>query len=264
MSVSRFLFSITVICGLCLLAMAQSGATNSRTAGREYGVNLTFAVYQYDAKRSGTLEEVTRLTGTFSTPEEESAYLKEKHKLEEVVARHIRSVGLRSNESFSDAVLLGPEYMVFSITPREVVRGRMKLDLRVRYANEPVLDIKSVEFENYETVILRGGQGMFGVKYFVGAGGRQESAPVERTLLVSVTPEISPLSNLRNLPEQLSRPTDEYGNAIKTEDADRFTPPVALERTALKFESTISVRGSVTLTGVVTPEGKITNVRVLR
>jgi TonB family protein len=264
MSVSRFMRSITTIFALCVLAMAQSGATNSRIAGREYGVNLTFAVYQYDAKRSGAVEEVTRLTGTFSTPAEESAYLKEKHKLEEVVARHVRSVGLRSNESFSDAVLLGPEYMAFSITPREVVRGHMKLDLRVRYANEPVLDIKDVEFENYETVILRGGQGMFGVKYFVGAGGKQESAPVERTLLVSVTPEISPLSYLRNRPEQLSRPTDEYGNAIKTEAADRFTPPVALERTALKFESTIRVSGSVILTGVVSPEGKITNVRVLR
>ncbi|HEX8186377.1 MAG TPA: energy transducer TonB, partial [Blastocatellia bacterium] len=102
------------------------------------------------------------------------------------------------------------------------------------------------------------------VKYFIGAGGRQESAPVERTLLVSVTPEIIPLANLRNRPEQLSRPTDEYGNAININETDRFTPPVALERMAPKFESTISVRGAVLLTGVITPEGKITNVRVLR
>jgi TonB family protein len=244
--------------------MGQSGSTSSRTTGREYGVNLTYAVYQYDAKRSPPLEEVTRLSGTFSTPQEESAHLKDKHKLEEVVVRHVRSVGLRSNETFGDAVLLGPEYMVFSLTPREVVRGHMKLDLRVRYANEALLDIKNVEFENFETVALRGGHGMFGVKYFIGAGGRQESAPVERTLLVSVTPEIIPLANLRNRPEQLSRPTDEYGNAININETDRFTPPVALERMAPKFESTISVRGAVLLTGVITPEGKITNVRVLR
>lgn len=264
MSVSKFLFSIITLCALCLQATAQSGSTNSRNTGREYGVNLTFAIYQYDAKRSPALEEVTRLSGTFSTPQEEAAHLKEKHKLEEVVARHVRSVGLRSNETFGDAVLLGPEYMVLSITPRDIVRGYMKLDLRVRYANEPLLDVKNVEFENFETVMLRGGQGMFGVKYFVGAGGRQESAPIERTLLVSVTPEIAPLANLHNRPEQLSRPTDEYGNAVSTKETDRFTPPVALERKAPKFESTISVRGSVLLTCVITPEGKIINVRVLR
>ena len=264
MSVSRFLFSIIIICAVCLLASAQSGSTSSRNSGREYGVNLTFAVYQYDAKRSPALEDVTRLSGTFSTAEEESAHLKDKHKLEEVVARHVRSVGLRSGETFNDAVLLGPEYMVFSLTPREIVRGHMKLDLRVRYANEPLLDVKNVDFDNFETAVLRGGQGMFGIKYFVGAGGRQESVPIERTLLVSVTPEIAPLAYLRNRPEQLSRPTDEYGNAIATKETDRFTPPVAVERKAPKFESTISLRGSVLLTCVVTPEGKITNVRVLR
>jgi TonB family protein len=264
MSVSRFLFSIAVVCSLYPPAFAQSGATSSRNTGREYGVNLTFAVYQYDAKRSAVLEEVTRLPGTFSTPEEETAYLKDKHKLEEVVVRHVRSVGLRGNESFSDAVLLGPEYMVFSLTPREVVRGHMKLDMRVRYANEPLLDVKGVEFDNFETVMLRGGQGMFGLKYFVGGGGRQESAPVERTLLVSVTPEIAPLSSLRNRREELSHPVDEYGNPTTLKDGDRFTPPVAVERVAPKFESARAVRGAVLLTAVVTPEGKVSNVRVLR
>jgi TonB family protein len=264
MSVSKFLFSIVIVASLCLPALAQSGATSSRNTGREYGVNLTFAVYQYDAKRSPALEETTRLTGTFSTAAEEIAYLKDKHKLEEMVVRHVRSVGLRSNESFSDAVLLGPEYMVFSLTPHEVVRGHMRLDMRVRYANEPLLDVKNVEFESFETVMLRGGQGMFGVKYFVGAGGRQESAPVERTLLVSVTPEIAPLSNLRNRREELSHPVDEYGNPVKTKDDDRFTPPVALERVAPKFESTVAIRGAVLLTCMITPEGKISNVRVLR
>jgi TonB family protein len=207
---------------------------------------------------------MTRLSGTFSTPQEEIAYLKDKHKLEEVVVRHVRSVGLRGNESFSDAVLLGPEYMVFSLTPREIVRGHLKLDLRVRYANEPMLDVKGVEFDSFETIMLRGGKGMFGLKYFVGAGGRQQSAPVERTLLVSVTPEVAPLSSLRNRREELSHPVDEYGNPVKTKDDDRFTPPVALERVAPKFESTIAFRGVVLLAGIITPEGKISNVRVLR
>jgi TonB family protein len=245
-------------------ANAQSGTGGARGGGRDYGVNLTFAVYQYDAQRSPELKEVTRLSGTYSSAQEEIAYLKDNNKLQEIAVRHIRSVGLRSGETFNDAVLLGPEYMVFTLTPRDVVRGYLKLDLRVRYANEPLLETRGVEFENYETVVLRGGKGMFGLKYFVGGGGRQDSVPVERTLLVSVTPEIVPLTNLRNRPQELSHPVDEYGGLIATKEGDRFTPPVALERVAPQFEAGRSVRGAVLLGGVVTPEGKIINIRVLR
>ena len=249
---------------LSIPAGAQSGAGGVRTGGREYAVNLTFAVYQYDAERSPAMEEVTRLSGTYSTAQEEIAYLKDKNKLQEIAVRHIRSVGLRSGETFNDAVLLGPEYMVFTLTPRDVVRGYMKFEMRVRYANEPLLDVKGVEFGNFETVMLRGGKGMFGVKYFVGGGGRQESVPTERTLLVSVTPEIVPVVNLRNRPGELSHPVDEYGGPIQINQGDRFTPPVALERVAPQFEAGRTVRGAVLLGGVVTPEGKIINIRVLR
>ena len=245
-------------------AFSQSGATSSRATGRDYGVNLTYAVYQYDAQRSSAIEEVTRLSGTFSSAEDEIAHLKDKYKLEEVAVRHVRSAGLRSGETFNDAVLLGPEYMTFWVTPREVVRGYMKFDLRVRYANESILDVKGVELENFETVALRGGKGMFGAKFFVGAGGRQENAPIERTLLVSVTAEIVPVASLRNRREQLSHPVDEYGRPIKMEESDRFTPPVPLTRVSPKFEAGRGVRGSVLLTGVVTVEGKITNIQVLR
>jgi len=250
--------------GFVITASAQSGAGGVRPGGREYAANLTFAVYQYDSGRSPSMEEVTRLSGTYSTAEEEIAYVKDRHKLQEIAVRHVRSVGLRSGETFNDAVLLGPEYMVFTLTPRDVVRGYMKLDIRVRYANEPLLDAKGVEFGNFETVMLRGGKGMFGVKYFVGGGGRQESVPTERTLLVSVTPEIVPVANLRNRPGELSHPVDEYGGPIQITAGDRFTPPVPLERTAPQFESGRTVRGVVLLGGVVTPEGKIINIRVLR
>lgn len=253
-----------LLLGPVLTATGQSGAGGARAAGHEYAVNLTFAVYQYDAQRSPAMQELARLSGTYSTAKEELAYLKDKYKLEEPSVRHIRSVGLRGDETFNDAVLLGPEYMVFTVTPRDVVRGYMKLDLRVRYGNEPLLDVKSIEFENFETVVFRGGKGMFGAKYFVGPGGRQESAPAERTLLVSVTPEIVPVTNLRNRPQELSRPVDEYGGAIQTKEGDRFTPPVTLERVPPRFEAGRAVRGSVLLGGVVTPEGKISNIRILR
>jgi len=269
---SQVVINLLVICVSSLIilwqaeaaTLGQSGAGGVRSSGREYAVNLTYAVYQYDASRSSPIDEVTRLSGTYSTPQEEIAYLKENNKLQEIAVRHIRSIGLRSGESFNDAVLLGPEYMVFTITPRDVVRGYMKLDMRVRYANEPLLDAKGVELGNYETVMLRGGKGMFGVKFYIGTGGRQESAPTERTLLVSITPEIIPVSNLRNRPQELSHPVDEYGGKIEIKQTDRFTPPVPLERVAPRFESGRSVRGAVLLGGTVTPEGKIINIKVLR
>ena len=260
---SLWLMLFVLLCQV-LTATAQSGGGGVRPDGKEYAVNLTFAVYQYDALRSSAMQELTRLAGTYSTAQEEIAYLKDKYKLDELAVRHIRSIGLRSGESFNDAVLLGPQYMVFTVTPRDVVRGYMKLDVRVLYGNEPLLEMKGVAFDNFETVVLRGGKGMFGAKYFVGAGGRQESVPAERTLLVSVTPEIIPVANLRNRPLELSHPVDEYGGAIHIKEGDRFTPPVTLERVPPVFESGRAVRGSVWLGGVVTPDGKISNIRILR
>jgi TonB family protein len=261
---ARVLAAAWLVAAFSGWAMAQSNPAGGRPSGRAYGVNLTFAVYQYDANRSPSIDDVLRLGATFTTAEDEIAYLKDKYKLEEVEVRHIRSVGLRSGETFNDAVLLGPEYMVFSVTPSDVIRGHMKLDMLVRYANQPLLELKETAFGNFETLAFRGGKGTFGIKYFIGAGGRQESAAMERTLLVSVTPEIVPLSNLRNLPAELSHPVDEYGGAIDLRESDRFTPPVALERVVPTFQAAGGFHGSVLLTGVVTGEGKITNIQVLR
>jgi TonB family protein len=250
---------------LSVAAFAQSGNTYNNGGGRgEYGVNLTVAIFQYDPQRSAAIEEVTHLSGTYSTAEEELGYIKDKQKLDDMAVRHVRAVGLRSNETFNDAVLLGPEYMTIAVTPVEVIRGFMKLDIRVRYANQPLLDMKNIEFENFETVLLRGGKGMFGAKYYIGAGGAQQSAPIERTLLVSVTPQIVPVANLQNRPQQLSHPVDEFGAPVAMKESDRFTPPVPLDRVVPKFESGRPVRGSVLLAGVVTPEGKITNIRAVR
>jgi hypothetical protein len=244
--------------------VAQSGAARSHVASQASGVNLTFAIYQYDASRSPALEPVATMTQTFSSAKDELAYLRDKQKLEGVEMRHVRSVGLGAGETFTDAMLLGPEYMVVSVTPIELQRSSTKLDVKVKYANEPLLDAKAVHAANFETVMLRGGKGMFGIKYFVGSGGRRESAPMERTLLVSVTPEIVPASGLRNRPEEISRPVDEYGASITLKEGDRFTPPVALERVVPKFDSERALRGTVLLGGVVTPEGKIININVLR
>ncbi|HEY9232546.1 MAG TPA: energy transducer TonB [Blastocatellia bacterium] len=267
MDVRKLISLFIAIIALSAPTSAQSGATSNptnRASGREYAVNLTFAVYQYDPQRSPAIEEITRLNGTYSSAEDEMAHIKEKRKLDELAVRHVRAVGLRSGETFNDAVLLGPEYMTLTVTPREVVRGLMKLDVKVRYANQPLLEVKDVEVESFETVLLRGGKGMFGVKPYIGAGGAPQSAPIERAMLLSVTPEIVPLMNLRNRPEQLSHPVDEFGRPLAMKEGDRFTPPVAVERVAPKFDSGRPVRGAVLLAGTVTPEGRIINISVVR
>ncbi len=264
MKVLSWVLTIIVTVMLAESAKSQSGTSRPRSGARGYGVNLTYAIYQYDAVRSPEMGEVTLLAQTFSAAKDELSHLKEKYKLEGVEIRHIREVGLESEESFNDAVLLGPDYMLVTVTAREIARGEMKLDVRVRYANQPLLDKKGVEMGSFETAVLRGGKGMFGVKYFIGAGGRQESAPIERTLLVSVTPEIVPSPNLRNRPQQISHPVDEYGSRIELKEGDRFTPPVVTERIVPTFEATRSIAGSVLLGGVVTPDGKLTNVKVIR
>lgn len=244
-------------------AASQSGVGRSR-ARRDYGVNLTFAVYQYDPGRSPEMAEVTRLAQTFSSAEEEVAHLKDKYKLEDVVLRHFRSIGLAGGEGFTDAIPMGSDYMMLEVRVDSVARGKMSFDFKASYGGRSLLDIKGVELGNFETVVLRGGRGQFGLKYFIGPGGRQESAPVERGLLVSVTPEIVPADALRNRPEELSRPTDEYGKPIELKEGDKFTPPVVIERVVPKFEAGRRVSGSVLLGGVVTPDGHIINVRVIR
>jgi len=161
-------------------------------------------------------------------------------------------------------VLLGPEYMIFQIAAREVVRGHMKFDLRVDYGKARLLEAKDLDVDNFETVLLRGGKGMFGLKYFIGAGGKQESVPMERAILVSITPEIVPFVNLRNKAQQISQASDEFGNPLTLGEADKFSPPVATDRVPPNFEAGRAVRGSALLSGLITPEGKVINVRVVR
>jgi TonB family protein len=192
------------------------------------------------------------------------AHLKESKKLEGMEVRHVRSVGLRGDERFDDAVRVGDRYLEISITPRKVARGYLKLDVKALFNDGPVLDAREVEFGNFETVLLRGGRGMFGADYRTGASGRQESVPAERVILISVTPEIVPVSSLRDRPEELARPVDEFGSPVELKEGDRFTPPSVTEKVVPKFETGRGVKGAVLLGGVITPGGRVTNIRVIR
>jgi len=262
-STLKGLFCFSLVLQMAGIGFSQSGVHRARSGGADFGANLVINVLQFDGARSQSLETITRLTESFSSPSDEAAYLKVKQGLEDVALRHSRSVGLTAGQDFLDAVLLGPEYMVVRVTPAEIQHGHIKLNLLVRYANEGILDAKSVDIDNFETVLLRGGKGLFGVKYFVGAGGRQESAPLERTLLVSVMAGVVPVSELHNRPGMLSHPVDEYGAALVLKEGDRFTPPVVLERVVPKFETGRKIQGAVTLSGVVTTDGKLTNVQAV-
>src|ERR1700693_1595974 len=81
---------------LCVPALefAQSGVRRPRINPDDYGVNLTFSIFQFDEANSPALEATTRLPESFSTPEEENAFPKVKEKLGEVALRHSRVVGL--------------------------------------------------------------------------------------------------------------------------------------------------------------------------
>ncbi|HEY6329387.1 MAG TPA: energy transducer TonB [Blastocatellia bacterium] len=264
------MYKLKVVTGILLLSLfgagsclAQSGMHRSPGYSGGLGVNLTFSIFQFDAANSPAMDQIRRLPQSFVTPQEEAAYLKANQKLEGVALRHSRQVGLSSGESFSDAVLLGPEYMLIKVTPLQIEPGHLKLNVGIRYANNPLLDSKGVDLTSFETVLLLGGKGMFGVKYFIGAGGRQETAPLERTLLVSVTPEIVPGAQVRNRPEELSHPVDEYGSPLSLKPDDKFTPPVVLDRVVPKFDTGRKITGSVGLTCVIASDGKVTNVKVV-
>ena len=104
--------------------LAQSGTAGSRPSGRDYGVNLTYAVYLYNPATSASVADVVRLTSTFSSAKEEMAHLREKNYLHDIEVRHIRSVGLRGGETFDDAVRLGDQYLDLSLG---LAKGRARV-----------------------------------------------------------------------------------------------------------------------------------------
>lgn len=229
----------------------------------EYGANLTIAIYQYDDARSKPVGAVTALKQTVSTAEEEIDYITRTFGLEELKPRHIRAVGLREGESFSDAQPMNERPLVLTIIPRSVTRSEVKFDLVARYAGKVLLEAKDATANNYETVMLRGGRGDFGVREFIGPGGAVERVPDQRALLVTITPSVIAVRGLQNRPSDISRPTDQFGSSLRLGEGDVFLMPAIITRAAPKFVAGSVPKGSITLEGVITPDGHVTNVRVL-
>src|ERR1051326_2160201 len=171
------------LCSFSVLTLAQASRKS------DYGANLNIAIYQYDDARSKQIAAVTPLNQTASSAEEEIDLITRTFGLEEVKLRHLRAVGLREGEAFTDSQPMNERQLTFIITPREVTRDGVKFDFTVRYAEQTVLEAKDVRANNYETVMLKGRRGDFGVREFIGPNGT-EQVPEKRALLVTITPTI--------------------------------------------------------------------------
>lgn len=248
---------------VALVWLLLAGAAQAQLLKQgDYGVGVTIAIYQFDDVRSKTFPLVSTLKITASTPEEESDYIMRTFGAEEVKIRFVRSVGLREGETFTDSQPMNDKPLTFTISPRLVTKSDLTLDFVARYGDKVLLEVKSVTANSYETIMLRGGQGAFGVREFQGPNGI-EKTPETRALLVTITPVIQNTRALQNKPSDISRPTDQFGSRIVLDQSDIFVMPALISRAPLTFPPGSQVRGSITLEGIVTPEGRITNVRIL-
>ena len=248
---------------VALVWLLLAGAAHAQLLKQgDYGVGVTIAIYQFDDVRSKTFPLVSTLKITASTPEEESDYIMRTFGAEEVKIRYVRSVGLREGETFTDSQPMNDKPLSFTISPRLVTKSDLTLDFVARYGDQVLLEVKSVTANSYETIMLRGGQGAFGVREFQGPNGI-EKTPETRALLVTITPVIQNTRALQNKPSDISRPTDQFGSRIVLDQSDIFVMPALISRAPLTFPPGSQVRGSITLEGIVTPEGRITNVRIL-
>ena len=255
-------FLLRALPALLVLLISTQHAQAQLLRKGEYGVGMTVAVYQYDDTRSKELAPINTLKVTTNTPEEEIEYITKNFGLEDLKFRYVRSVGLRESEPFTDTQPVNERPFSYTLTPRIVTKSDVTFDLIVKYGDQVLLDVKSVSSASYETVLLRGGRGEFGVKEFTGPNG-MEKAPEKRALLITVTPIIQTARSLANKPSDISRPTDQFGSKIELGESDVFTMPAVALRVPLRFPEGSSPQGSITLEGIVTPEGRITNIRVL-
>jgi TonB family protein len=254
----KLILSLSLIAVIALPSVAGTQLLKKS----DYGVGLTIAFYQFDESRSKPMAEVAILKQTAATADEEIDYMTRTFGLEEMKLRHLRSIGLREGESFSDVQVVNEKQFNFTVIPRTVTREDVRVDLTATFAGQPILTVRDVVVRNYETVALRGGRGDFGVREFIGPDGK-ETVPEKRSLLVTMTAAITLARGLQNRPTDISRATDEFGTRITLAENDVFVMPAVITRVPPKFVAGSTPKGSITLEGIVTPEGKITNVRVL-
>jgi len=246
------------------LAVTGWGQSGVRPKGEKpYGVNFTLALYQYDETRSREIEAEVRLPQTFDSAAAEMDFLKHTYNLEDLLVRHIRSVGLVKDERFQEGASMGGENVMISIVARAVSSTSATLDVKITYGERTLLERPELSLQNFETLALKGGRGRFGLKTFTGPEG-PERAPAERTLLVTTTAVIVPAHQLRDRPREISHLTDQYGREIDVKEGDVFLPPIIVQRVSPNVTVRRTSQATMLLEGIVTPEGQVTNIRVLQ
>ena len=256
-----YLYRVGGLAILVLLALSVS-AQAQLLRKNDYGVGVTVAIYQFDDTRSKKFSQVNTLRQTVSTPEEEVDYITRNFGVEELKVRHIRTIGLREGENYTDPQKINDKEFSYTIIPRIITKDDVTFDFTARYGDQVLLEVKSVTASNYETVMLRGEQGGFGVREFIGPNG-PERIPEKRALIVTITPAVQTARSLQNKPTDISRPTDQFGSKVEMTESDTFLPPSLINRAPLKFPPGAKLQGSITLSGIITPDGRVTNVKVL-
>ncbi len=237
----------------------------SRVAERaRLGASVTMVLYRARGRRADSNPEPVRLAQTFDSLDAEVTYLRKVLGIEQVTPVHIRSVGLLPGERFQDGVFLGdrtlgrdPEGMDHlarqviqrTVALNSVSRTEASLSVALIHRERTIVRVEGVEVRHFETILLE--------------GTLSEEAGEPHAMLMTITVTVLPLAHLRNRPRELSAPCDEYGRVLATGPEDVFLPPVLIERVTPKFPSRRPM-GSILLEGIVTPEGRVINARVVR
>lgn len=255
------------IVALGLLIGGPEGSGQSRRPEPALlGASMTLVAYRASGRAASSNPEPVRLTQTLDSLDAELTYLRKTLGRESLTPVHIRSVGLLPGERFRDGLLLAErparpleeqmEDLARSVLERtvEVVsisRTQARVRIVVTYRGQAVLRADHYEVGHFETILLEGG--------LPDPGQSGESQSVLMTLTVAILPA----AQLRNRPREISAPCDEYGRPLDVSSEDVFLPPVLIERIVPKFP-TRRAMGTILVEGIVTPEGRVTNARVLR
>jgi TonB family protein len=230
----------------------------------EYGVTLTFAIYGYDESKSQKFNDQIHLSTTFDTPDKEIAFIRDRYGAEEMNLRRFKSVGLGDGEFYTDTNRLGPDFLSVTVIARDVTRSEATFDISATYGKQSVMDYKGVRIERFETLLLKGKAGMFGIRTFVGPGGVNESAVAMQTLLVTITSDIAQIDHVQNRPRDLTHPTEDNGAPVKLAETDKYSPPIIVNRVDPTLPLRRPIVNTVLVEGIITPDGKVTNIKVIR
>lgn len=251
-----------LVIGLLFLTVVVWGQARRRPRSHwQLGANITLALYQYDASGSDKMKAPAYLPQTFDSASAEARYLQDTYGLKQLTLRHVRSVGLLPGERFHDGAYVGDRPMLITIRVKNVAAKTAQLSLTITADERTLLDRPHLQLHNFETVALKGNP-IDHAKTTVEATG-PKAASARRGLLATVTVEIVPVHELRDRPRDLSHPTDQYGRPLTLRLDDVFVPPIIVRRVTPRVPGRRATALVVDLEGLITPDGQVTNIRVL-